>query len=52
MLERFAAEGVHRIEDAYALAALDADTLLTGHGPAWRGPASKAVARAREAGVA
>jgi glyoxylase-like metal-dependent hydrolase (beta-lactamase superfamily II) len=35
-----------------ALAALDADTLFTGHGPAWRGRASEAVARAREAGVA
>jgi glyoxylase-like metal-dependent hydrolase (beta-lactamase superfamily II) len=34
------------------LAALDADRLLTGHGPAWRGSASEAVARAREAGVA
>jgi glyoxylase-like metal-dependent hydrolase (beta-lactamase superfamily II) len=35
-----------------ALEMLDADTVLTGHGPAWRGGIAEAVARAREAGVA
>lgn len=30
-----------------AIAALDADIVLPGHGPVWRGPAGDAVARAR-----
>lgn len=34
------------------LAGLDATTALTGHGPAWRGPLSEAVQRARAAGPA
>jgi glyoxylase-like metal-dependent hydrolase (beta-lactamase superfamily II) len=35
-----------------ALDGLDASTALTGHGPAWRGSISDAVARARAAGAA
>jgi glyoxylase-like metal-dependent hydrolase (beta-lactamase superfamily II) len=35
-----------------ALARLDADILLTGHGPAWRGSPVEAVQRARAAGAA
>lgn len=34
------------------LARLDAQTLLTGHGPAWRGAIEEAVARAKAAGAA
>ncbi len=35
-----------------ALAGLDADTALTGHGPAWRGALSEAAAQARARGGA
>ncbi len=35
-----------------ALAGLDAETALTGHGPPWRGSLSEAVAQARAAGGA
>jgi hypothetical protein len=75
VLEKNAAEGIHRVEDAFtgqrgprivagaatadsdlnlrpldALAATNAGTVLTGHGPVWRRGAELAVERARDAG--
>jgi glyoxylase-like metal-dependent hydrolase (beta-lactamase superfamily II) len=46
------ADSAQALSSLTALAELDATTALTGHGPAWTGSLSDAVARARAAGPA
>lgn len=46
------ADSARALASLDALAPLDADVALTGHGPAWRGNLGDAVHRAREAGPA
>lgn len=46
------ADSARALASLDALAPLDADVALTGHGPAWRGSLGDAVHRAREAGPA
>jgi glyoxylase-like metal-dependent hydrolase (beta-lactamase superfamily II) len=46
------ADSARAIASLDALATLDADLALTGHGPPWRGSMSDAVARAKAAGAA
>lgn len=44
------ADSFRNLETLDALAETEAETRLTGHGPAWREGAAQAVARARAAG--